>query len=235
MAGKNTAVFGIYPSRLAAEEAVDHLRSHGFRSTDVSVLLPENSGTKDLAHEKVTKAPEGVSTGAVAGGLAGGVLGWLTSVGILAIPELGPFVAAGPIVGSLAGAGAVGAVGSIIGALAGWGVPEYEAVRYEGRIREGGVLLSVHCDNSDWVKRAKEALKHTGAQDISSAGESSADYGKSDKPLPRKTMPPTVETERGIHANPVVSPTPAAVQDYDYDEDFRRDFQEHYYRPGVVY
>ena len=125
MAGKNTAVFGIYPSRLAAEEAVDHLRSHGFRSTDVSVLLPENSGTKDLAHEKATKAPEGVSTGAVAGGLAGGVLGWLTSVGILAIPELGPFVAAGPIVGSLAGADAVGAVGSIIGALAGWGVPEY--------------------------------------------------------------------------------------------------------------
>ena len=185
MAGKNTAVFGIYSSRLAAEEAVDHLRSHGFRGTDVSVLIPENSGTKDLAHEKATKAPEGVATGAVAGGLAGGVLGWLTSVGILAVPELGPLVAAGPIVGSLAGAGAVGAVGSVIGALAGWGVPEYEAVRYEGRIREGGVLLSVHCDNSDWVKRAKEALKHTGAQDIGSASERHGDFANADKPMPR--------------------------------------------------
>src|SRR5246127_2587708 len=109
MAGKNTAVFGIYPSRTSVEEAVDHLRAAGFRSTDISVLFPENQGTKDFAHEKNTKAPEGVTTGAVAGGITGGVLGWLTGVGALAIPGLGPFVAAGPIVAALAGAGAGGA------------------------------------------------------------------------------------------------------------------------------
>jgi Alternative complex III, ActD subunit/Heat induced stress protein YflT domain len=185
MAGKNTAVFGIYPNKPAVEEAVDHLRSAGFRSTDISVLFPENQGTKDFAHEKNTKAPEGATTGGVAGGIAGGVLGWLTGIGALAIPGIGPFIAAGPIVAALAGAGAVGALGGIIGALVGMGIPEYEAKRYEGRIREGGVLLSVHCDNSDWVKRAKDVLVHTGAQDIASAGEKSGDFANADKPLPR--------------------------------------------------
>lgn len=185
MAGKNTAVFGIYKDRLAVEEAVDHLRTAGFRSTDISVLFPDNQGTKDFAHEKNTKAPEGVTTGVVAGGIAGGVLGWLTGIGALAIPGLGPFIAAGPIVAALAGAGAVGTLGGIVGALAGMGIPEYEAKRYEGRIREGGVLVSVHCDSSDWVKRAKEILEHTGGQDIASAGEKSGDFANADKPLPR--------------------------------------------------
>ena len=185
MAGKNTAVFGLYPSRHAVEEAVEHLRANGFRSTDISVLFPETSGTKDLGHEKHTKAPEGGATGALAGLAAGGILGWLTSIGTLAIPQLGPFVAAGPIVGALAGAGAVGTIGGILGALVGWGVPEYEAVRYEGRIRDGGVLLSVHCDNDDWVKRAKDALVHTGAQDIGSTSEKAGDFANADKPLPR--------------------------------------------------
>src|SRR5215470_12338481 len=151
MAGRNTAVFGLYASRQAVEEAIDNLRSAGFRSTDVSVLFPENMGTKDLGHEKHTKAPEGVTTGVVAGGITGGVLGWLTGIGALAIPGLGPFIAAGPIVAALAGAGAVGTLGGIVGALAGMGIPEYEAKRFEGRIREGGVLLSIHCDNDDWV------------------------------------------------------------------------------------
>jgi hypothetical protein len=185
MAGKNTAVFGIYPGRADAEEAVDILRNAGFRNTDVSVLFSDNQGTKDFAHEKNTKAPEGTTTGVVSGGLAGGILGWLTGIGAIAIPGLGPLVAAGPIVAALAGAGALGAVGGMIGALAGMGVPEYEAKRYEGRIREGGVLLSVHCDSSDWVHRAKDVLQQTGAQDIASAGEEKGDFANADKPMPR--------------------------------------------------
>jgi hypothetical protein len=185
MAGKNTAVFGIYPDRVAVEEAVEHLRSAGFRSTDISVLFPDNKGTKDFAHEKNTKAPEGATTGGVAGAVSGGVLGWLTGIGALAIPGVGPFIAAGPIVAALAGAGAVGALGGIIGALVGMGIPEYEAKRYEGRIREGGVLLSIHCDSSDWVKRAKDILQQTGAQEIASAGEKAGDYANADRPQPR--------------------------------------------------
>src|SRR4051812_31142536 len=185
MAGKNTAVFGIYPSRTAVEEAVDQLRAAGFRGADVSVLFSDNQGTKDFAHQKATKAPEGATTGAAAGGLAGGVLGWLTGIGALAIPGLGPLIAAGPIVAALAGAGALGAVGGIIGALAGMGIPEYEAKRYEGRVRDGGVLLSVHCDSADWVKRAKEMLAQTGASDVASAGEEHGDFANADKPMPR--------------------------------------------------
>jgi len=185
MSGKNTAVFGIYADRLAVEEAVDHLRAAGFRNTDISVLFPDNQGTKDFAHEKNTKAPEGVTTGVVAGGITGGVLGWLTGIGALAIPGLGPFIAAGPIVAALAGAGAVGTLGGIVGALAGMGIPEYEARRFEGRIRDGGVLVSVHCDSSDWVKRAKEILERSGGQDIASASEKSGDFANADKPHPR--------------------------------------------------
>jgi hypothetical protein len=185
MASKNTAVFGIYPSRIAAEEAVGHLRSAGFRNTDPSALFPENQGTKDLAHEKNTKAPEGLAIGAVAGAIVGGVLGWLFAIGVLVVPWLQPYLAAGPIVAALAGAGAAGALGGIIGALIGVGVPEYEARRFEGRIREGGVLLSVHCDSREWVKRAKDVLEETGAQDIGAAGEKSGDFANADKPLQR--------------------------------------------------
>ena len=185
MAGKNIAVFGIYPDRTAVEEAVEHLRNAGFRSTDVSVLFPDNQGTKDFAHEKNTKAPEGATTGVVAGGITGGVLGWLTGIGALAIPGIGPFVAAGPIVAALAGAGAVGTLGGIVGALVGMGIPEYEAKRYEGRIREGGILVSVHCDSADWVKRCKEVMVQSGAQDIGSTGEKQGDFANADKPMPR--------------------------------------------------
>jgi len=185
MAGKNTAVFGIYRDRLHLEQGVDALLEQGFRSEDVSVLLPDNVGTKDFAHEKHTKAPEGTATGAGTGAVVGGTLGLLAGIGALAIPGLGPFIAAGPIMGALAGAGTGGVVGGIIGALIGMGIPEYEAKRYEGLVKEGGMLLSVHCDNSDWVKRAKETLEHTGAQDISSSGEASADYATSDKPKVR--------------------------------------------------
>jgi len=185
MAGKNTAVFGIYPSYSAVESAVDALKAAGFRNTDISVLMPENVGTKDFAHEKNTKAPEGAATGAGTGLVLGGGLGWLVGIGALAIPGLGPLIAAGPIMAALAGVGVGTAVGGFAGGLIGMGIPEYEAKRYEGRIKEGGILLSVHSDSSDWTKKAKEILKNTGAQDISSTGEASADYAESDRPLPR--------------------------------------------------
>lgn len=185
MAGKNTAVFGIYPTRSAVEHALDSLKAAGFRNTDVSVLLPENLGTKDLGTEKATKAPEGAATGAGSGAVLGGALGWLAGIGALAIPGLGPFIAAGPIVAALAGMGVGSAVGGVTGGLVGLGIPEYEAKRYEGRIEKGGILLSVHSDNSDWTKKAKEILTATGAEDVSSTGEASADYAKTDRPLSR--------------------------------------------------
>jgi len=182
---KNTAAYGIFRTRNQAENAVDRLVAAGFRTEDISVLLPENVGTKDFAHEKNTKAPEGTTTGAVTGGVVGGTLGLLAGIGALAIPGLGPFIAAGPIMATLAGVGAGGAGGGLVGALIGMGIPEYEAKRYEGRIKEGGILMSVHCDNSDWTKKAKELLEQTGAEDISSTGEASADYAETDKPLPK--------------------------------------------------
>lgn len=175
MAGKNTAVFGIYTNRSSVDCAVEALKAGGFSNNDVSALFPENQGTKDFAHEKSTKAPEGASTGAGTGALLGGGLGWLVGIGALAIPGLGPFIAAGPIVAALAGAGVGGAVGGLTGALIGMGIPEYEAKRYEGRVKDGGILLSVHSDSSDETKRAKEILERTGAQDISSTGEATGD------------------------------------------------------------
>jgi hypothetical protein len=173
MAGKNTAVFGIYKATRQAEAAVQSLTTAGFSNQDISVLFPDKQTSKEFAHEKNTKAPEGATTGAVSGGAIGGTLGLLAGIGALAIPGLGPFIAAGPIMGALAGAGAGGAIGSLVGALVGMGIPEYEAKRYEGRVKDGGVLLSVHCETSEEIDRAKEVLKRTGAEDISSAGEKS--------------------------------------------------------------
>jgi hypothetical protein len=172
MAGKNTAVFGIYKTLSAAENAVDALiTSAGFSNQDVSVLAEDNETTRQFAHEKNTKAPEGATAGAVAGGAIGGTLGLLAGIGSLAIPGVGPLIAAGPIVGLLAGAGAGGAVGTLVGALAGMGIPEYEAKRYEGYVKSGGVLVSVHCESSEEVDRAKHILTGTGADDVASVGE----------------------------------------------------------------
>ena len=171
MAGANTAVFGIYRNSMAAERAVDRILAAGFSNNDISVLLPDNESSKEFAHEKNTKAPEGTTTGVAAGGVVGGTLGVLAGIGTLAIPGVGPFIAAGPIMAGLAGLGVGGAVGGLIGALVGMGIPEYEAKRYEGRVKDGGVLLSVHCDGSHEVARAKDLLKLTGAEDIASAGE----------------------------------------------------------------
>lgn len=185
MAIKNIAIFGIYPDQLSAEDGVDKLREAGFRNTDVSVLLPDNEGTKDFAHEKQTKAPEGAVAGGTTGAVIGGALGWLVGIGALAIPGAGPFIAAGPIMGMLGGIGVGGTVGGLTGALVGLGIPEYEAKRYEGRIKRGGILLSVHCDDTDWARRARNILEQTGAEDIASTHEAKADFAVSDKPLPR--------------------------------------------------
>src|SRR5450759_2378320 len=174
MENKKTAVFGLYTGRVAVERAVETLVQAGFSNNAISVLLPDNESTKDFAHEKHTKAPEGTTTGVATGGVVGGTLGLLAGIGALAIPGVGPFIAAGPIMGALAGLGVGGAVGGLIGALVGMGIPEYEAKRYEGHIKAGGVLLSVHCDTSDEITQAKDLLKHTGAQDISSSGEARA-------------------------------------------------------------
>src|SRR6202020_1405562 len=165
----------IYPEYASVENGVDALKAAGFRNTDISVLFPENVGTKDFAHKKGTKAPEGATAGAGTGAVLGGGLGWLAGIGALAIPGLGPFIAAGPIVAALAGVGVGGTVGGLTGALIGMGIPEYEAKRYEGRVKDGGILLSVHSDTSEEIKRAKEILERTGAQDISSTGEAAGD------------------------------------------------------------
>jgi len=185
MAGKNTAVFGIYPTYPAVDAAVEALRLAGFRNTDTSVMFPENAGTKDFAHEKGTKAPEGAAAGASTGAVVGGAVGWLAGIGALAIPGLGPFIAAGPIVAALAGAGAGGTLGGLTGALVGMGIPEYEAKRYEGRVKKGGILLSVHSDNSEWTRKAKSILEGTGAEDVSSTGETKGDMMNTDRPMVR--------------------------------------------------
>jgi hypothetical protein len=175
MADKQTSVFGIYRSSQSAEDAAAALVQSGFRNDDISVLVPDRDSSRELGTVKATKAPEGTATGVATGGALGGTLGLLAGIGALAIPGLGPFIAAGPIVGALAGLGAGGAVGGFVGALVGMGIPEYEAKRYEGRVREGGVLLSVHTGTSERVTIAREILERTGAEDISSSGEASAD------------------------------------------------------------
>jgi hypothetical protein len=181
----NTAVFGIYPTLELAESAVSALKAEGFRATDISMLLPENVGSKDLAHTKASKAPEGASAGAGSGAIIGGTLGWLAGIGLLTIPGIGPLVAAGPIVAALAGAGAGGAIGGIAGALVGMGIPEYEAKRYEGRVRKGGILLSVHADDSAWTNRAKKLLISTGAEDVAAANEVKGDFANTERPMHR--------------------------------------------------
>jgi hypothetical protein len=172
MTTKNRAVFGIYSTTAETERAVNALLQSGFSSQDVSVLMPDQQSTREFAVHKDTKAPEGATAGATTGGVIGGALGILVGLGSLAIPGVGPFIAAGPLVAGLAGLGAGGAVGGLIGALAGMGIPEYEARRYEGRVKDGGVLLSVHCETPGEVLRAKEVLKTTGAADIASSTES---------------------------------------------------------------
>jgi len=176
---KNKSVLDIYSTRSSVENAIGAFCDAGFKPTDISVLLPENLGSKELATQKETKAPEGAAAGAGSGAVLGGTLGWLIGIGALTIPGLGPFVAAGPIMAALAGVGVGGTVGGFAGALVGLGVPEYEAKRYEGRLQRGGILLSLHCDTSEEIDKAKHIMERAGAEDISSASESSADVKSS--------------------------------------------------------
>src|SRR5262245_1819481 len=169
--------YSIYPDRESFEPAVEGLRAAGFRNSDISVILPERDRTtRDLAHEINTKAPEGMAAGAGSGAAVGGVLGWLVGIGAIAIPGIGPLVAAGPVVAAVAGAGAAGAAGGLVGGLVGAGIPEIEAKRYAGRIREGGYLVSVHCDDKAWAKRAQEILEATGGHDVVKTSEAAPDY-----------------------------------------------------------
>jgi hypothetical protein len=202
MFGKNTAVFGMYRDRIQAEDAVDRLLPAGFRREDIAVLLADNRGSKDFAHLKGTKAPEGLAAGSITGGILGTVIAWLTAEGIVVTSGLDPLVAAGPVVAALAGLGAGGAFGGIIGAIIGMTNPEYEARRFKGRIKRSGVLLSIHCDNSDWVRRAKAMLRQTGAEAISTEGECDADYENTDKPLPRRRVESEYFERLGILTDP---------------------------------
>ena len=181
----NSVVFGIFSTKVQVDTAVDEMKREGFRNADISVLFPYNEGTKDFALQKGTKAPEGAVTGATAGAIIAGTLGWLASIGVLTIPGLGPFIAAGPIMALLGGVGVGAAVGGLIGALIGMGIPEYVATRYEGRIKGGCILLSVHADDSKWIQKAKKILNQTGADDIASTGETKGDYANTDKPRDR--------------------------------------------------
>jgi len=187
---KNTAVFGIFRTQSELDRTVEALKNSGFRSSDISCLISQNAGNKELATEKNSKAPEGAVTGAAAGLAVGGTLGWLVGIGSLAIPGLGPFIAAGPIMAALAGASVGGAVGGVTGSLIGFGMPEYEAKRYEGMVKEGKMLLSVHCDDAEWTKKAKDILKAQGATDIASTSQAKATVAGSetDRPYTRETV-----------------------------------------------
>lgn len=185
MAIRNIAAFGIYPDQATANDAIQSLKAAGFRHTDISVLFPENLGSKDFGHEKHSKAPEGAVAGGGSGAVIGAAFGWLVGAGSLFVPGLEAMHTAGPIVGMLGGMGIGVTLGGLTGALVGSGVPEYEAKRYEGRVRKGGILLSVHCDNPEWSKTARSILKRTGASDISTTGEAKADFARSEKPMAR--------------------------------------------------
>ena len=185
---KNIAAFGIYPDQGTVNEAIESLKAAGFRQTDISVLFPENLGSKDFGHEKHTKAPEGAVAGGGSGAVLGAAFGWLVGAGALLGPGLEAMHAAGPIVGMLGGMGAGVTIGGMVGAVVGSGVPEYEAKRYEGRVRKGGILVSVHCDNAEWSKTARNILKRTGASDIATTGEARADFARTEKPMPRSRI-----------------------------------------------
>jgi hypothetical protein len=167
------SVFCIATSRFQADQIVDQLKAANFSNNDISALFADKTTSHDFAHEKNTKAPEGAVTGAGTGGLLGGALGWIAGIGALAIPGVGPFIAAGPILAALSGAAIGATVGGIAGGLIGMGIPEIEAKRYEGKLQEGNILISVHTENSEEITRAEDIFTHAGAEDICTTGEAS--------------------------------------------------------------
>lgn len=185
------SVICIAPSEFKASLIVGCLKDEGFSNNDISVLLPDKRGTRDFAYEKGTKAPEGAAVGGGTGAVLGGTLGWLVGIGALAIPGVGPFVAAGPITAALSGAAVGGAVGGLGGALVGMGVPEYEAKQFEGKLKEGNILISVHCRNSEEIDRVKSVFKKADAEDISVVGEATVDTTR--KVAPEGYTSPSVE------------------------------------------
>ena len=236
MAGKNTAAFGIFASRGEAEVAVNELINVGFSNQDVSVLMADKSSTREFAAEKNTKAPEGTTAGAGVGGAVGGTLGLLAGIGAIAIPGVGPLIAAGPIMATIAGVGAGGVIGGLVGALVGMGIPEYEAKRYEGRVKDGGILVSVHCDSSEEVSRAKDVLKRAGGEDVASAGEKSVSSHTAEKSVsgpadetieayrarePRAESSDTVDTINAYRSKDPRSELPATEEEI-LDETRRR-------------
>jgi hypothetical protein len=188
----NRSALCLVDTEAQADAVVAKLRSAGFSDNDISVLFPDKGSTRDFAHKKATKLPEGATVGASTGGVVGGTIGLLAGIGALAIPGLGPFIAAGPIMAALSG-GAIGAgVGGLTGALVGLGIPEYEAKRYEGKVKEGGILISVHSENNDETNRAKNIFKEEGAHDISSTGEAHSDAKAADVSRTAETRVPEV-------------------------------------------
>lgn len=198
---RNMSVFGIYSNRATLSEALNTLKKSGYRAADLSVLSSDDQGSKDFAHVKQNKALHGAALGAVAGAVVGAALAWFISTQPVIINALAPLVTAGPVFAAMAGAGLGGALGWIVGLVAGSRLTEYVAKRFAGRILNGGILLSVHCDSPEWCDRAKKILRDTGARDISSAAETVADYGTTDKP-----------TERATAVAPVVVETPALLR-----------------------
>ena len=184
---RNTSVMGIYSNRTMVSEALNILKRAGYRAADISVLSSDDQGSKDFAHVKQSKALHGAAIGAAAGAVVGAALAWFISTQPVTVTALAPLVTAGPVLAAVAGAGAIGALGWIFGLLAGLRLTEYVAKRFAGRILHGGILLSVHCDSPEWCDRAKKTLRDTGARDISSAAETAADYGTSDRPTERAT------------------------------------------------
>lgn len=187
------SVLCIASTREQAEEIIDQLQMANFSNNDISVLFPDKESTRDFAHEKNTKAPEGAVTGASTGGIVGGALGWLAGIGSLAIPGVGPFIAAGPIMAALSGAAIGAAAGGIAGGLIGLGIPELEAKRYEGKVKAGNLLISVHTENSEEITRAKEIFSSAGAQDICTTGEAATP--KNQQATDRSTHPTSEASE----------------------------------------
>jgi hypothetical protein len=214
------AVFALARDREHASRIVDQLQTAGFSNQDISVLMSEKSSSRDFAHEKETKAPEGAVTGAVTGGALGGVLGWLAGIGALAIPGVGPLIAAGPIMAALSGAAVGAATGGIAGALIGLGIPEYEAKRYESSVKEGKVLISVHSDNADETRRAKEIFERAGAEDIATGGEEGVSKDRRDRPE-RVAATTTTTTPRTTGTRPATGPTTTRETTSEYGKNDR--------------